>query len=404
VSAHPKTAEPLFAAAWSTKASWDTAWREASSALREGLGGRSPDLVVAFVSHAVAGPREEIGQRLSAELHAKTVLACGARGVLGGEREVEAGPALSLWAACLPDTEVRPFEVRLGGEEGTAGTAFEGLPEVRDASRAGVLVLADPYSFPVVDWIEALHDKLPETPVLGGLAVPEDGSEHALLCTANGVSNAGAIGVVVEGAVALSAAVSQGCKPVGKPWVVTGCEDNLVLKLSGRPAMEVLMETLAQLPPEEREALQRGPFLGLAVDARKSVFGRGDFLARGLIGIDKKRSALAVADPSLRNGMSVQFLVRDAASAGEDILHSVACVRGARRFDRTSAGALVFTCNGRGQRMFGEEHHDARHLRQALGADVPVAGFFALGEIGPIGGRNFVHGFTASTAIFHTRS
>ena len=164
------------------------------------------------------------------------------------------------------------------------------------------------------------------------------------------------------------------------------------------------METLAQLPPEEREALQRGPFLGLAVDARKSVFGRGDFLARGLIGIDKKRSALAVADPSLRNGMSVQFLVRDAASAGEDILHSVACVRGARRFDRASAGALVFTCNGRGQRMFGEENHDARHLRQALGADVPVAGFFALGEIGPIGGRNFVHGFTASTAIFHTRS
>lgn len=395
--------KPLFASGWSTRGTFDAAWSEASAQLAASLGGRTPDLAVAFAAHGTAGPREELGTRLARELGAKAVLACGAKGVVGGDVEVEEGPGLSLWAACLPDTDVRPFEVDVARDEDALDSIFQGLPEVRDRSRAGILVLADPYGFPVVDWIAAIEERFPDVPVLGGLAVPEDGGERALLCTADGVSEAGAIGVVVEGAVALGAAVSQGCRPVGKPWVVTGCEENLVLKLAGRPAMEVLMETLAQLPPEEREALQRGPFLGLAVDARKSVFGRGDFLARGLLGIDKKRAALAVADPSLRPGMSVQFLVRDPATAGEDILASVAAARGPRSWDAGSAGALLFTCNGRGRRMFGETDHDARHLRQALGPGVPVAGFFALGEIGPIGGRNFVHGFTASTAVFHER-
>lgn len=392
---------PRFAAALSTQGSLDAAFGEACARVRAALHGERPDLVMAFASNALAGDREGLGRRCRAELGAEVVLGCGARGVLGDDVEHESGPALSLWAACLPGTAVRPFEVDVA-QDGDLDAVFHGLPEVRDPSRAGILVLPDPFAFPAVDWIAAIEERLPGVPVVGGLAVPEQGGERALLVKADGPSKAGAVGVVVEGDVEIATAVSQGCRPVGRPWVVTACEENLVLKLSGRPALEVLMEMLANLPPSEREALQRGPFLGLAVDARKSVFDRGDFLARGLMGVDKQRGGLAVADPSLRSGMSVQFLVRDPASAGDDLEHSVAGCGRARL--GAEAGALVFTCNGRGRRMFGSPDHDARHLRRALGEGTPVAGFFALGEIGPIGGRNFVHGFTASTAILRGRA
>ncbi len=396
-----RTVAPRFASALSTQASVDSAFGEAGARVRASLQGERPDLVVAFASNALAGDREGLGRRCRAELGAEVVLGCGARGVLGDDVEHESGPALSLWAACLPGTAVRPFEVEVARDD-ELDAVFHGLPEVQDPARAGILVLPDPFAFPAVDWIAAIEDRLPGVPVVGGLAVPDQGGEHALLLKADGPSKAGAVGVVIEGDVEIASAVSQGCRPVGRPWVVTACDENMVLKLSGRPALEVLMEMLANLPQSEREALQRGPFIGLAVDARKSVFDRGDFLARGLMGIDKQRGGLAVADPSLRSGMSVQFLVRDPASAGEDLEHAVSSCGRARA--GAESGALVFTCNGRGRRMFGEANHDAHHLRHALGEGTPVAGFFALGEIGPIGGRNFVHGFTASTAILRARA
>lgn len=396
-----RTVAPRFASALSTQASVDAAFGEAGARVRASLQGERPDLVVAFASNALAGDREGLGRRCRAELGAEVVLGCGARGVLGDDVEHESGPALSLWAACLPGTAVRPFEVEVARDD-ELDAVFHGLPEVQDPARAGILVLPDPFAFPAVDWIAAIEDRLPGVPVVGGLAVPDQGGERALLLKADGPSKAGAVGVVIEGDVEIATAVSQGCRPVGRPWVVTACDENMVLKLSGRPALEVLMEMLANLPQPEREALQRGPFIGLAVDARKSVFDRGDFLARGLMGIDKQRGGLAVADPSLRSGMSVQFLVRDPASAGEDLEHAVSSSGRARA--GAESGALVFTCNGRGRRMFGEANHDAHHLRHALGEGTPVAGFFALGEIGPIGGRNFVHGFTASTAILRARA
>jgi small ligand-binding sensory domain FIST len=392
---------PRFAAALSTRASVDAAFGEACARVQAALQGRRPDLVVVFASNALAGDREGLGRRCRAQLGTEVVLGCGARGVLGDDAEHESGPGLSLWAACLPGAAVRPFEVEVEQEDALSAV-FHGLPEVQDPARAGILVLPDPFAFPAVDWIAAIEERLPGVPVAGGLAVPEQGGERALLLKGDGASKAGAVGVVVEGDIEIATAVSQGCRPVGRPWVVTACDENLVLKLSGRPALEVLMEMLSSLPPQEREALQRGPFLGLAVDARKSVFDRGDFLARGLMGIDKQRGGLAVADPSLRSGMSVQFLVRDPASAGDDLEHAVASCGRAR--SGAQAGALIFTCNGRGRRMFGKPDHDAHHLRRALGEGTPVAGFFALGEIGPIGGRNFVHGFTASTAILRARA
>ena len=228
------------------------------------------------------------------------------------------------------------------------------------------------------------------------------GPGQNLLFTQADLVDGGAIGVVIEGDVEVRAVVSQGCRPVGKPFVITSCKDNFVLKLSGKPALSALMETIQGLPIEDQKLMQRGPFLGLALDPNKSAFDRGDFLVRGIIGIEKEANALAVADDSIRSGMSVQFLVRDAASAGEDLTGLVRDYVGPVA-SPSSTGALLFCCNGRGTRMFKRPDHDIECLRAGVEAEIPAAGFFAMGEIGPVGDRNFLHGFTASIALFRRR-
>jgi small ligand-binding sensory domain FIST len=185
--------------------------------------------------------------------------------------------------------------------------------------------------------------------------------------------------------------------------VITGCRENFVLKLSGKPALEALVEVLQSLPARDQKLLQNGPFLGLAVDPRKSTFERGDFLVRGIMGLEKEHGAVVVADGSIRNGMTVQFLVRDAASAGEDLQQLVRARRGGES-QPSQVGAMIFSCNGRGMRMFGKPDHDVGCVQGGFDAPIPIAGFFAAGEIGPVGGRNFLHGFTASVAVIRNRS
>jgi small ligand-binding sensory domain FIST len=229
------------------------------------------------------------------------------------------------------------------------------------------------------------------------------GPGQNLLLTQDGLRVGGAWGVVLEGAIEVRSVVSQGCRPVGKPWVVTGCQEHLLQKLGGRAAVEVLMETLQALSATDQKLFQSQPFVGLAIDPAKSTFERGDFLVRQIIGLQAKEKAIAVNDVP-RRGMTMQFLVRDADSASEDLaLLMKSQGGGAVESAPHSAGALIFSCNGRGSRMFATPDHDVTRVRQALEADVPVAGFFAMGEIGPVGKRNFLHGYTASVAVFRPR-
>jgi len=213
----------------------------------------------------------------------------------------------------------------------------------------------------------------------------------------------GAVVAVLEGGIELHPIVSQGCRPIGRPLVITKRHENLIQTLGGRTAAKVMGDLLGELPRADRELFQRGPFLGVAVDANKSSFQRGDFLVRGIMGIQQEDGAVAIADAGLRAGQTVQLMVRDAASAGEDLsqlLGREAAGMGASE----SLGALLFTCNGRGQRMFrGQPDHDIRRVQGAFRSEIPAAGFFAMGEIGPVGGQNFLHGFTASVALFRGR-
>jgi small ligand-binding sensory domain FIST len=207
------------------------------------------------------------------------------------------------------------------------------------------------------------------------------------------VVDVGAVGALLRGDVAMRSVVSQGCRPVGAPLVVTKAQENVILELGGRSPLEQLRDLYQQLPARDQELFQHGPHIGLVLNECQETFQRGDFLVRNLYGIDRSSGALAITD-RVRVGQTVQFHVRDADTADEDL-------RLLLRQNRSSApaGALLFTCNGRGTRLFPAPHHDASALAAEVGP-VPLAGFFAAGELGPVGGQNFIHGFTASALIF----
>ena len=393
--------DPRFASHLSTLTDSEAAVGAVVAEIARGLDGARPDLVACFVSHHHGEAIETLGPRLARELRAKVLIGCTGESIVGSEHEIERGAALAVLAGVLPDTLVRAFAVQ-AEPAGEGRVTFTALPEVETPSKASIVILADPFTFPTHEFLERMNDELPGVPAIGGMASGGQGPGQNLLFTHEGLVDGGAIGLVVEGGVEVRSIVSQGCRPVGKPLVVTACKDNFVLKLSGRPALHALMETLQSLPTEDQKLMQRGPFLGLALDPTKSSFERDDFLARGIVGIEKDLGAIAVADEGLRNGMTVQFLVRDAASAGEDLVHLVR-ERAGRIADPAATGALVFSCNGRGSRMFQRPDHDIGCIRAGLEMGIPAAGFFALGEIGPVGGRNFLHGFTASVALFRQR-
>jgi small ligand-binding sensory domain FIST len=393
------SATPRFAAAISTDAEAERAEAHVVEEVRSVLGGARADLACLFVSHHYGAALEDLGPRLARALGARTLIGSSGETVIGGDREVEEGPALSLWVGHLPGTDVRGFDARFElQDDGSA--EFVGAPDVRVPERAGILMFADPYSFAADEYLAMLDRRHPGVPIVGGMSSGGMGPGQNLLITERGLATSGAAGVVVEGAVEIHSVVSQGCRPIGKPWVVTGCEQNVLKTLASRPAVEVMFETLQGLSKQDRALFQRQPFVGLAIDAAKSTFERGDFLVRGIVGIEPKEKSFAVGD-TLRRGQTVQFLVRDADSATEDLTQMVRA-RGAP-VPREASGALLFSCNGRGTHMFSRPDHDISCVRTSLSADVPVAGFFANGEFGPVGRRNFLHGFTASLAVFRRR-
>jgi small ligand-binding sensory domain FIST len=288
--------------------------------------------------------------------------------------------------------------VRLSTEPGPTtdeGDEVHGWPAPLPFEPQALLLLGDPYTFRV----EALFDRLAGRgdglPVLGGMASAALGPGGNRLALDDRIHTTGAVGALIGPGVELSTVVSQGCRPIGRPLVVTKSERNIVYELAGQPALERLLEMVRDgMPERDIQLINQGLHLGLVIDEHKADFGRGDFLVRNVIGADQSNGAIAVGD-AVDLGTTVQFHVRDAASADED-LHQLLV-------PRKADGALLFTCNGRGSRLFATPNHDASVVDEELG-DPPVAGFFAAGELGPVGGRNFMHGFTASLGLFREKA
>jgi len=286
-------------------------------------------------------------------------------------------------------------------EQTREGHTFVGWPEDLPAvwpEGAALLILGEPYTFPADTLLERLNEDRPGVPILGGMASGGHGPDEHRLWLGGQSFKTGAVGCLISGAVKIESVVSQGCRPIGKTYVVTKCERNVIFEMGGEPALARLHETLEGLGEDDRELVRRGLHMGLVTNEYKEEFRRGDFLVRNCMGADRETGALGIGD-YVRRGQTVQFHVRDGRTADEDLRELLKGVQ-----DRpTPRGALLFTCNGRGTRLFDQPHHDAGVLRAMLG-NLAVAGLFAQGEIGPIGGKNFLHGFTASVALFSPRN
>ncbi|MBW3643969.1 MAG: FIST C-terminal domain-containing protein [Actinobacteria bacterium] len=350
--------------------------------------GEGAQLAVLFVSAAHTGAMEDIAAAVRSILQPEVLVGCTAASVVGGAREVEDQPAISLWAGTM--SSVAP--IRLTAEQVGDQVAVAGFPapDVLPADGRALLVLADPFSFPVDSFLSGLGEQVGvDLPVVGGLASAARGPGGNRLVLDGEVLSDGAVGVILGG-VEVSTVVSQGCRPVGDPMIVTRGERQVIYELAGRPALDRVQELIQSLGPDDLQLAQRGLHVGRVIDERKVDYGRGDFLIRNVLGADREVKAVAVGD-EIDVGDTVQFQVRDADTADEDLRHLMA----------TSDGdaALLFTCNGRGSHLFDVADHDAAIVSSAI-ADGPVAGMSCAGEIGPVGGRSFLHGFTASVVLF----
>lgn len=366
----------------------------AERAVRQALSrlGDEADLICFFICGDDPDDVARAGQRamrLAPDAH---VIGCSATGVIGDGQGVELTPSVSAWAARLGEARLTTFALETLNAEDKF--VVVGLPERSPDDHVAIL-LADPYSFPTDAFVERSGDVLGDLPLIGGLANGVQGRGAVRLFADGEVYTEGAIGVLISGPVRVSTVVSQGCRPIGPSMVVTRAEDNLLLELAGQPALARLEDIVSDLDEDDRELVASGLQIGVAIDEYAERHERGDFLIRGVIGIDPEREAVAIGD-IVEVGRTVRFQVRDAATADEDLYDLLDAHRA--EFGQVD-GALLFSCNGRGSAMFGTADHDPVALRDTLGP-IGMAGFFAAGEVGPVAGHNHVHGFTASVLVF----
>ncbi len=365
------------------------------------------DLAVLFVSPHHLSMLEEIEEYLSLTLRPRITIGLAAAGVIGMRREVEDSPALSLLVGNLPGAHLFPFtsaELDKVWNETPASLGRLFMDANGGALPNGVILFADPFSTPMTGVLPALTAALPGVPLIGGLASAARQPNRNRLLMNRAVHHQGIIGLAVGGRAKVDCTVSQGCRAIGRPMIITKARRNVIFELGGRPAIEVARNLLEKLPAADQELLQtNGWLVGRVINEYKHRFGRGDFLIRQVIGIDPHAGYLAIGDPQVRIGQTIQFHVRDQKTAREDFelllqaqkLHQAGAEEG-----RTS-GALLFSCSGRGRHLFSRPDTDASLVHEALG-DIPLAGFFAAGEIGPVGRENFLHGHTASLAVIRS--
>jgi small ligand-binding sensory domain FIST len=365
---------------------------EAAAIARDGLGGEGCDLVVLFASGRHLADPVAMLEVVHEVLEPDQLVGCGAGGVLGHTREIEEGTGIAVWAASLGDGEAHAFHATVEPVEG--GGALAGLPDLNGA--AGVILLTDPFSFPTDPVLRFLSQNVPMVPLIGGQASARMNDESGALFFGEEVVEEGAVGVRFDG-VELLPCVSQGATPVGPELTITAAEGNVITELAGRPALAKLRETIDGLSAADRRLVSGGLLVGIVIDVNKPDYVQGDFLVRGLAGADPESGTIAVGT-EVRPGQVMRLHARDADSADRDLVEALD-IRMQALGGRTPAGALVFACNGRGSGMFGSTDHDAETVGRVL-AGAPHAGFFAAGEIGPVGGEYFLHAFTATVAVF----
>lgn len=357
-----------------------------------------PDLAVVFLSPHHADAADSMGSAIRQRLAPRCLLGCTGESIVGNDQEIENQPALSLWLGrWTQPVQLDPFHLTL--DQTPDGHSLFGWPDALQSAapaQSVVLLLGEPYTFPADSFLQQVNEQHPGVRVLGGMASALRTPGQNRLILNEEVHGEGAVGVLLQGPAKVRTIVSQGCRPIGTHMIVTRAQRNIILELGGQPPFTRLEQLWNDLNERDQQLVQEGLHVGRVINEYQEEFQRGDFLVRNVMGLDRESGAMAITD-HVRVGQTVQFHVRDAHTADEDLRSLLETDVSAHA--RPPRGALVFTCNGRGSRLFGQPHHDARTIRANAGP-IPLAGFFAAGELGPVGGQNFMHGFTASIALF----
>jgi small ligand-binding sensory domain FIST len=359
------------------------------------------DLALFFASADYGEHLEAMARRVQSASGAGLLAGCSGQGIIGPEREIEGHPAVSLMTLRLPGATLRGCHISQQEMEALDTPAqWQQHTGVAPEDINAWIMLADPFHLDVETLLTSFAEAYPGVPIVGGLASAATNPHQTFVFLNGEVRTEGAVAIALGGDYTIQTVVSQGCDPIGEPWIITSAQGSVIETISQRPAYEVLAETVRALPPDKQQRAARNLLIGLAMDEYKESFGRGDFLIRGLMGADHKSGAIAVgAHP--RVGQTIQFQIRDATAADEDLRQLLTEAREILG-DTRPAGAILCSCNGRGEGLFGFPDHDARTVAQQLGA-VPLAGFFCNGEIGPVGKGVFLHGFTASLGLIVPR-
>ena len=371
---------------------------DATGELGRQLGGSEPDLVVAFASPHHGDAYESLPASIAEAFPRALLFGCSAAGVIGAGHEVEERAALSLTAASLPNVKLTPLVFGDAPEEGPDASAEAWRARVGVAAGAGAaddpqfLLIADPFTIDANALVAGLDAAYPGGRKVGGMASGGSGPGQNALWAGARMQRVGAVGVAMSGDIAVDTIVAQGCRPIGDPMPITRADGHVVRELGGKPPVAVMRALFEGLDKRDKELFRHSLFVGLEMPGAGIEF-QGDFLVRNIVGVDTSSGALAVA-AKVQKWQVLQFLLRDAKTAEQDLSSHLERFRGPQ-----PAGALLFSCLGRGQGLFGRPDHDTDLFRARVGA-VPLGGFFCNGEIGPVGGTTFLHGYTSAFGLF----
>lgn len=371
-------------------------WRTALDIALDGIAGGTPDAIVVIASARLADSLPQISEAVWHHAGSMIVVGGASSGVIGRGVELEHEPAISLLALDLPGAILRPVRFTQGMlEDAAEGGLAERIGVERELVN-GWFVLADPFKMDGALLVDRLNESYPGSPGIGGLLAPADGQRRTWVMLNGQTYDDGGVGLSIGGAFDLMPVVSQGCEPIGETWTITGVDGRWVETIANRPALHMLLETLATLPVDIQHEAREHLVAGLAADEYRETFDRGDFLIRNIIGVRKETGAIALgARP--RVGQTIQFQVRDAATADLDLIATLLEAQ-LRLDDRKPVAGLIASCNGRGEELFGTPHHDAAAIERRF-PGLPLTGSIAAGEIGTVGTKSFIHGFTCSLGL-----
>ena len=345
---------------------------------------------------------ERVTELMAENLGAKHVFGCSGGGVIGNGFEIEQRAGVSITAAILPNVDIKPFHLQVHRlpDMDASPDKWEELFGVTADRDPHFVMLADPYSFPVQDLLMGMDYAFPNAAKIGGLASGATQQGGNALFLDDQVLRTGAIGLALDGNIIVDTVVAQGCRPVGQPMRISKSDRNMLLELEGKPPMAVLRGMFEELPERDRELMGHSLFLGVVMDELIDSPAQGDFLIRNVVGMDQSTGGLAIGE-ILKEGQLVQFHLRDAQTSTDDLLAVLSRYADQNR-ENEIPGALLFSCLGRGQYLYGRANHDTDLFREKLGA-VPLGGFFCNGEIGPVSGTTFLHGYTSSFGLFRPK-